>query len=288
MKMNLINPFLRFASSFVYRPAGYEVIPNDNHFIYVVNGSLTIKSAGREFHLKKNDILYSPKGVPYEFFSKNTDDESALFVSLNFDLTQDEREDLTPRTPKKNNGEREIKKERIISEILRENSFLAEPYVFCYAKQYYPYFSKILNEFQTDNEYNRDLCSCVLKELIIRLHTMPKNLSKSNINVIEEVTEYISNHYEEKLDNKFLADLVGYHPNYLGRLFKRHFKAGIQQYIINIRIAEAKKMVSETELSFSEIAGKCGFEAYSYFSAYFKKRTGMSPSSYRKQCRTMV
>lgn len=288
MKMHLINPFLRFASSFVYRPVGYEVIPGDNHLIYVADGSVSIRSDGREFHLKKNDILYSPKGVPYEFFSKNTDDASALFISLNFDLTQEERNDIIPRTPQKSNGENKIKKERLINEISAYNSFLDRPYVFSYTKQYFSYFSKILNEFETDNEYNLDLCSCILKELIIRLHAVPENLSKSNINIINEVTEYISNNFEKRLENKFLADLVGYHPNYIGRLFKRNFKVGIQQYIINIRIAEAKKMISETDMSFLEIAAMCGFEDYSYFSAYFKKRTGMSPSAYRKQSRGMV
>ena len=288
MKMHLINPFFRYISTFFYRPVGYEVIPGDNHLIYINDGSMSIRSTGKVFHLKKDDILYSPSGIPYEFFSSDEDEGSAIFTSVNFDLTHDDCKDIEPRTPMKYTENSEVKKEKLIDELLSDKSFLAAPCVFNHAKRYYYLFSKMTNEYQGTKEYARDLCSCVLKELIINLHTFTESVNDSENNTVEIVTDYILNNYQKKLDNKFLASLVGYHPNYLGRLFKRNFKCGIQQYILNIRIIEAKKLIAESELPLSEISDLCGFEDYPYFSAYFKKRTGMSPSRYRISCKTIV
>ncbi len=288
MKMHLINPFFRYVQSFKYRPVGYKVVPADNHFIYVKSGSVSLISEGKVFHLNKDDILYSPKGVPYEFFTAPTDEGAAVFTLVNFDLSHDECEDTVPRPSQRYTGSGKIKKDRYISRISGGKTFLAAPYVFNHAKQYYSYFSKIINEFQGTNEYARELCSCTVKELVIRLHTFKGSVNDSESDAVEVVTEYISNNYEKKLENKFLADIVGYHPNYLGRLFKRNFKCGIQHYILNIRIGEAKKLIAESELPLTEISSMCGFENYPYFSAYFKKRVGINPSQYRIRSKTIV
>ena len=223
MKMHLINPFFRYASTFIYRPVGYEVIAEDNHLIYVKNGSMSIRIAGNVFHLKKDDILYSPKGIPYEFFSSSCDEGIATFVAISFDLTYDNCSDVAPKFPKKYTEDIKVNKERLITQLLNEKSFLKTPYVFNHAKQYYSYFSKMMSKFWESKEYVRDLCSCFLKELIINLHTYRESYSISSFNAIEVVTEYISDNYKKKLDNKFLSSLVGFHPNYLGRLFKRNF-----------------------------------------------------------------
>ena len=288
MKMYLINPFLRHISTFFYRPIGYEVVPEDNCFIYINDGSISIRTTGRVFLLKKNDILYSPSGIPYEFFSSDEDEGSAIITSVNFDLTYDDCKDIKPRIPMKYTENSKAKKEKLINVFSSDKSFLAAPCVFSHAKQYYYFFSKMINEYQGTNEYARDLCSCVLKELIINLHTFTESVNESGTSALEIVTEYISNNYNKKLGNKLLANLVGYHPNYLGRLFKINFNCGIQQYILNIRISEAKKLIAESELTLSEISDLCGFNDYHYFSDYFKKRTGMNPSQYRTQCKTMV
>lgn len=288
MKMHLINPFLRHVQSFVYRPIGYKVIPGDNHLIYVRSGSVSIMYEEKVFHLKKDDILYSPRGVPYEFFTAPTDENTSMLISVNFDLTHDDCGDTMPRTPERYTEDTKTKKEKYLDSISDGKCFLADPCVFNHAKQYYSYFSKILNEFQGTNEYARDLCSCIVKELIIMLHSFKGNINDSESDLIEVVTEYISNNYQKKLENKDLSDIVGYHPNYLGRLFKRRFKCGIKQYILNARIIEAKKLISESELPLTDISNLCGFENYPYFSAYFKKRVGMNPSQYRARSKIII
>ena len=288
MKMHLINPFFRYAISFRHRPVGYTVMPADNHLVYVKSGSVSIKFGKKVFHLKKDDILYSPKGVPYEFFTAPADADTSVLISVNFDLTHDDCLDTAPRTPRRYMGNGKTETEKQLDSISDDETFLAAPYAFKHAKQYYSFFSKIINEFHGTNEYARDLCSCAVKELIIRLHTFNGSVNDSESDAVAVVTEYISKNYEKKLENKFLAELVGYHPNYLGSLFKRTFKCGIQQYILNIRIGEAKRLIGESELPMTEVSSLCGFENYPYFSAYFKKRVGINPSQYRIRSKTIV
>ena len=55
-----------------------------------------------------------------------------------------------------------------------------------------------------------------------------------------------------------------------------------QKYVTNQRIKNAKRMLSENRRSISEIAERCGFSDSMYFSRVFKKKTGLSPSEYRK------
>ena len=288
MKMQLINPFMRYSSTFIYKPSGVEVVAADNHLIYVKDNSVSIKTDGKIFHLKKNDILYTVKGIPYEFFLSDCDENLPTFTSISFDLTYNECEDVAPRFPQKYTEDIKVDKETSLNQLLNENTFLKTPCLFKHAKQYYPYFSKISDEFQKQGEYSRDICSCFLKELIIKLHTFTESNNNSHLNTIEVVTDYISENYQKKLDNKFLANLVGFHPNYLGRLFKRTFKCGIQQYILDFRISAAKKLLVETQLPLTEISVLCGFEDYPYFSAYFKRKTGMNPSQYRIQHENII
>ena len=69
------------------------------------------------------------------------------------------------------------------------------------------------------------------------------------------------------------------------RRFKEHTGQTPGAEIRRIRLEQAKKLLERTARSVTEIAGKCGFEGSSRFSLFFRKRTGMSPSEYRKRNR---
>ena len=115
------------------------------------------------------------------------------------------------------------------------------------------------------------------------LHYTSQNTSSNNRQAIREILDYIENNYMEPLTNESLADRFGYHPNYLCRLFKSNIQTSPRQYILQTRLAQAKKLISETALSLTEISSMVGFQDYPYFSSYFKKKTGLTPSSYRNQ-----
>ena len=81
--------------------------------------------------------------------------------------------------------------------------------------------------------------------------------------------------YFAELTNKKLAALVGYHEFHLNRLFVKYTGTSIHQYIINKRLGEARALMLSTELSLAEISEQVGFNNYSFFSSYFKKKYGI-------------
>lgn len=93
---------------------------------------------------------------------------------------------------------------------------------------------------------------------------------------------YIDKHIFETISLEKLADHLGYDPYYLTTLFKRDTGQNIKQYILEKKIAQAKILLSSTQLEIQEISDQLSFRSASYFCTQFKKITGESPSSYRK------
>lgn len=67
------------------------------------------------------------------------------------------------------------------------------------------------------------------------------------------------------------------------RLFKQYTGLSPAQYLINLRIHRAKEMLRGTNISIKEISITLHFENQEYFATLFKKKTGLSPSDFRKQ-----
>ena len=65
------------------------------------------------------------------------------------------------------------------------------------------------------------------------------------------------------------------------KLFKKAANTTPAEYIISVRFSNAKLLLSESELTISQISEMCGFSDASYFSYYFKKSFGITPGEYR-------
>ena len=66
------------------------------------------------------------------------------------------------------------------------------------------------------------------------------------------------------------------------RDFKKEMGKSIINYLIDVRISEARNLISGSALPLSAISEKVGFEDYNYFSRIFKKRVGYTPRQYRR------
>ena len=69
---------------------------------------------------------------------------------------------------------------------------------------------------------------------------------------------------------------------YLSHAFKKEYGLSPINYMIDCRIREGKRLLADTDLSLSQIAGILGFSSPSYFSQSFRKAEGISPAEYRK------
>ncbi len=99
---------------------------------------------------------------------------------------------------------------------------------------------------------------------------------------VQMAKEYIDRHYPEHLSLKKLADAVYLHPTYLSNVFKKQTGFAVVDYINEVRIAQAKKLLPDPRNRIYWILEQVGFSNQRYFSHVFKTLTGRTPMQYRE------
>jgi AraC family transcriptional regulator len=102
---------------------------------------------------------------------------------------------------------------------------------------------------------------------------------------IHQVTDYIRQHLSSEIQLNELAGLVGLSRTTFAQSFKASLKETPHQYVIRTRIRQAKELLSKRDRSMTEVASICGFYDQAHFSRSFRKVTGVTPSTYRRQSR---
>ena len=97
------------------------------------------------------------------------------------------------------------------------------------------------------------------------------------------VTDYLKEHFAEKVSVPDLARMIGMTVRTLERKFRETFKTTPQRYISRLRILSACELLVESGMSITEIALQVGFYDHSAFSHKFSEIMGVSPKNYRKR-----
>jgi len=101
--------------------------------------------------------------------------------------------------------------------------------------------------------------------------------------VVSECIQYIFKHLYEPLSLQDLCMHVNMNASYLSRRFKLETGHSPVEYIQQCKVDEAKKLLSLTTLSITEICTRLNFNDQSYFTKVFKRRTGRTPGQYRNE-----
>ncbi len=99
---------------------------------------------------------------------------------------------------------------------------------------------------------------------------------------ILKVKNFISKNFMDEIRLAQLADIAGMSPSAFSRFFKLHTGRNLTDYIIDMRLGAASRMLVDTSRSISEICFCCGFNNLSNFNRIFKKKKGCSPSEFRE------
>lgn len=99
---------------------------------------------------------------------------------------------------------------------------------------------------------------------------------------ILKVKNFISKNYMDELRLPELASLACMSSSAFSRFFKLHTGRNISEYIIDLRLGYAARMLVDTDKCISEIGFDCGFNNLSNFNRIFKKKKGCSPSEFRE------
>ena len=128
----------------------------------------------------------------------------------------------------------------------------------------------------------QDLKGCLtsgLYEITRQLHFVRQ--AKNN-RIVEMAKVFLMQHYRQDITLKMVAEKVFTNPNYLSELFKNETGKNFSDYLVEIRINEAKRLLKETRLKSYEIGELVGYNEAVSFSRAFKKFVGISPNEYRR------
>ena len=106
-------------------------------------------------------------------------------------------------------------------------------------------------------------------------------MNKEN-SYVKKTKQYIISNLSQNLNLEMISKEVHLEPHYLCALFKEHTGTTIMQYIISLRIENAKHLIMTQDDKIYKISEKCGFANYNHFSNTFKKTTGITAAQYRK------
>ena len=101
--------------------------------------------------------------------------------------------------------------------------------------------------------------------------------------VMAHVRRYLEYNYMFDLSLDSVGEILHISPAYLSAQFKKYQKMNFLDCLTELRINAAKELLADPFRSSAEVASMVGYEDASYFARAFKKRTGMTPTQYRRQ-----
>lgn len=104
-----------------------------------------------------------------------------------------------------------------------------------------------------------------------------------NANKIQSIIQYIQEHYCEDLSISALSDRFGLSSNYISNLLKQELGIRYNDYITQLRLKHAKRLLISTNLPVKKITEACGYYSQSHFTKLFLEYEHCTPLEYRKQ-----
>lgn len=102
---------------------------------------------------------------------------------------------------------------------------------------------------------------------------------------VQRVKSFIDQNYKDEIRLTQVAEIAGMSSSAFSRFFKLHTGRTLSEYVIDLRLGYASRMLVDSTNSIAEIGYSCGFNNLSNFNRIFKKRKGCSPSEFRENYR---
>lgn len=142
-------------------------------------------------------------------------------------------------------------------------------------------FHELNAEYKNCN--NKYVIKGLLYTILGRLdaHFILKSSKNFYNNTTQSLLKYIESHFHENISLESTANALGFSKYYLSRIFSNKIGYQFNDYINRLRINRAQKLLSETDLSISNVALDCGFESQRNFNRIFKELTFTTPTEFR-------
>ena len=101
--------------------------------------------------------------------------------------------------------------------------------------------------------------------------------------VVGEIQAYVDEHYSENITLEFIEQKFFINASYLSYQFKKKVGKNFIDYLTDVRIDNAKRLLPDPDIKIYEVGERVGYSSPRYFSQIFEKRVGVTPSRYRQQ-----
>ncbi|MEK4234457.1 response regulator [Paenibacillus sp. FSL H7-0714] len=122
----------------------------------------------------------------------------------------------------------------------------------------------------------------IIFEGIARIDQNSTNHEPTQNRDVDAVKQYIEQYYADDLSLEMLAAKVYLSPHYLSSIFKKQTGCGLNKYIKNVRMQNAKELLTNTHQKISNICTAVGYRNISYFCQNFRDFYGYTPEKYRQ------
>lgn len=257
-------------------PKGYRT-EHDKHpfceLIYVAKGGLKIRSDDYNDALKENDMLIHGANCVHSLICPK-DKETSLII-IGFECHQEKLRYFSQKPVSLT--ETEIKQ---LAAIVKEGRNVFAP---PYNVPVYDMVKKTKQVFGSE-QMLRSLLETFLIGLIRKYEFAEGGEEGEELNfAINEIVEYVDANYAERITIDELAFLFRTNRSTLCKEFRLATGKTLNHYVTDKKIERAKRKLSNTNKTVTQIADELHFESVPYFCKFFKKQTGMTPSEFQKK-----
>lgn len=278
MDASQLNPFIRYMDLRCGSISYSEPIKAYDYRLFAIReGECAAETETKRLTLRAGSCLIIPPDHAYRMLFHR--DAPAMLYNINFSLSYlpGNGQAFRPDPPARFRPER-------MPEV-PDPAFFPIPTLFQDVPQIQQTAALLLSEREKRDVYFNELCSALLKGMLLQLMREPKAGEKPVPTVVERLKQYLEAHSRERITADSLGRMFGYHPFYLNRLFHKYAHQTIHLYQMQCRIRDACVLLVTTDLSMKEIADNLGFSSPSHFSETFRKLRGVSPMDYRSGMR---
>lgn len=222
---------------------------------YIIDGCGTVETDGQIFFPSKGDVYLLPFGSRHHYFASKENPFTKIWMNVNGELCR----------------------QLIQLYGLTGVCFFENVNIYNLMKQFLVLCEK--REYETTDLYNK--CGLIFLEII---QILSKHCEKKPS--VNKFAAYAKNFCDRNIYKKIsledIAKYTGISISQLNRLFRQEFGVTAYAYILNSKINLAKSLLSGTSMSVAEIAFLLNFSDEHYFSNIFKKKTGLTPTLWRR------
>ena len=264
-----------------YRLSRDYAFPGEEHscweFLYVDRGSVVVTAGADTYFMKAGELAFH---CPSEFHAFHAVGEADIVV-VSFLCGSPAMHRLEKKVLLLHTKEKEHLK-MLINE----------------SQQVYQHFDNVAPRINMEKQKNApwgcdQLIKTYLEQLFIHICRRDDNVNFAQravssrspahgLVLAQRIKDYLQESYTQKITLESLALEMGVSVSQIKRTFREQIGQSMVNYITNLRISQAKRMIREGDLNFTQIAETVGYDSIYYFSSLFKKNTGKTLSEYAR------